>query len=101
MRLALLALAPVVMLAGCNSAGTVQADAVKICGFLPTAAAIANVLNASPKLTQPIAIAQAICDAVLAKPTTFGAARIQSLAKPSGDITVIVRGVRVTGHFVK
>lgn len=102
MRKIVLAALALVALAGCNAntAATIQADAKQICGFLPTAAAVGQIINVSTKVQTAEQIAQAICSAVVpvSEARTFGAAARAPVGK---TITVTVDGVKVTGHFVR
>jgi hypothetical protein len=83
-------------LGGCAGVDTatvisqVQQAAVLACGFLPTAATVANILAAgNPALQVASAVATAICTAVTAK----GARR--------GGAIPNVNGVEVHGKFVQ
>lgn len=91
---------PVIALAGCTASAQVQQYTEALCGFLPTAAAIGNVLGVSPKAATLEQVAQIIC-ATVAPPVaakTFGAAA----RHPVGEtFSVYVKGVKVTGHFVR
>jgi len=72
------------------TAADVQAAAVSACGFLPTAATVANIIAAgNPTLTTATTVAQAICSAVTAHGGRLGG------AAPN------VNGVAVHGRFVK
>jgi|SRR5580765_926729 len=74
-----------------------QADAVKICSFMPDAAAIAAIFNTGNAAVQTgSAIAAAICAAV-APPTASNAAPDTTRTIPPG---AAVAGVPVTGHWV-
>jgi hypothetical protein len=69
----------------------VQADAVAVCGFLPTAATVANIISAgNPLIATVSAIAEAICSAVL--PAKLG----RKLA-----VIPTVNGVPIHGRFVR
>jgi hypothetical protein len=72
------------------TAADVQAAAVAACGFLPTAATVANIIAAgNPAVATVSTIAQAICSAVTAKGGRLGG------AAPN------VNGVPVHGRFVQ
>lgn len=101
-KLRLLLLAPVlaVGLAGCTASAQVQQYTEALCGFLPTATAIGNILHASPKATTYEQVAQLIC-ATVAPPVsakTFGAAASHPIG---ATFSVYIKGVKVTGHFVR
>lgn len=98
-KLLAIAVVPVIALAGCQSGSQIAAYTQQICGFVPTAAAISSVLHVSPKASTYLQVAQSICDIVAptAAAKTFGAAN-----HPVGEtFSVYVRGVKVTGHFVR
>jgi hypothetical protein len=74
----------------------VQAIAVKVCGFLPTASTVINIVSAgSPIAATAESIAQSICAAVSAVPKL--GARLSGAAPP----VIMVNGVQVHGRFVR
>lgn len=99
-KLGALIVGSAVVLSGCNASGSIQQYTQAICGFLPTAAAIGNILHASPKATTYEQVAQLIC-ATVAPPVsakTFGAAASHPIG---ATFSVYIKGVKVTGHFVR
>jgi hypothetical protein len=91
------------MLGGCaTTGGTVttaqlisdaQQAATVACGFVPTAATVANIISVgNPLISTASAIAQAICSAVAAAPTT-------AAGKFRGALPT-VNGVVIHGRFV-
>lgn len=73
-----------------------QADAVKICSFVPDAAAIAAIFNTGNAAVQTgSAIAAAICAAV-APPTASSVAPGTRTIPPGATVA----GVPISGHFV-
>jgi hypothetical protein len=74
----------------------IREKAVAICGFAPTLSSVSQIL-ANPGLTSAAAIAQAICDAVTAKPPVglYGNMYPQETDCPK------VNGVCVEGDFVE
>ena len=69
-----------------------QAEAVKLCSFVPDAATVAAIFAANnPALQSGAAIAIAICESITKAPT----------ASPDGSVTgAVVAGVPVKGHYV-
>jgi len=100
-RLVLLA---AMALGGCASTGTgttttaqiisdAQQAATLACGFVPTAATVANIISVgNPLVSTASAIAQAICSAVAAVPVT-------AAGKFRGTLPT-VNGVVIHGRFV-
>ena len=65
---------------------------VDACGFLPTAATVANIIAAgNPSMMTATAIAGAICAAVTPKPPIMGLM----------EAVPMVNGVPIEGHFVR
>lgn len=99
------ALVSSVFLGGCATTGgtspgldaiiaQAQKIAVQVCLFLPTAATIANIVSAG-QLTEPFAIANAVCAAVTATPPQL------RLGGKRRTPAAVVSGVVVRGRFVR
>src|SRR5258706_4485529 len=105
MKKQIAALALATSLMGCATTGTdpipvqVANATVQICGFLPATATIANLISVfvggGAVIGQVEEIAQEICAAATTIPTPKS-----SRLRVTKDITVVVRNVPVTGHFV-
>jgi len=105
-QIATLALATSLM--GCATTGgdpnviitQVQNTTVQICGFLPAASTIANLISVfvggGAVIGQVEEIAKEVCAAATAVPTPKS-----SRLRATRDITVVIRNVPVTGHFVR
>ncbi len=108
MKTKIAALALATSLMGCATTGTdpiavqVANATVQICGFLPATATIANLISTlvggGAIIGQVEEIAKEICAAATTAvpPVTPKSGRLRA----GKDITVIIRDVPVTGHFV-
>jgi len=74
----------------------VQADAANLCGFLPLAEDIAQIIKENdPALQTPTSIANLICQAVTSAPTTKGKFK---LLAPGGNPVILVNGLPFVVH---
>src|SRR5882672_4146105 len=107
MRTQIATLALAASLTGCATTGgdpnvivnQVANATVQLCGFLPAASTVANLISVfvggGAVIGQVEQIANEICAAATAIPTPKS-----SRLRATKDITVVVRNVPVTGHFV-
>ena len=73
---------------------TVQADAVAICSYLPTASVVASIISANnPIAITAEAVAAAICAAV--------APKVASKRRKAEPYVYIPPGLVITGNFVR
>ena len=118
MKKSIAALALATSLMGCATTGTdpiavqVANATYKICGFLPDTIKLANLISTlvggGAIIGQVEQIAQEICDAATAAVTPVtpvtpksSGLHVAKNIRVVKDITVIVRDVPVTGHFVR
>lgn len=78
---------------------TAQTTAQTVCGFLPLAATVLDILAlANPVLATGEAIGTAICKSVMASSPAASAARVARAAPP---VPATVSGVPIQGRFVR
>jgi hypothetical protein len=79
---------------------TIQADAEKVCAYLPTASTIAAIINKNdPSLATDTSIASAICQAVTAAPSAVSMSHKTLKVIRRNTIPVYVDGILVNGKF--